>query len=94
MEGSWEYLLHQTGGGDQLLFLEELKGNELFTRPIGHRAIGVVYHPRHERIGNYVPSVLPHRYDAFIHIDTSEGVHAMDAYVDTSQLPETYPWAF
>ena len=92
--GSWEHLMHQTGKGDQLLFLDELRGNELFKTPIGHRAIGVVYHPQYERIGNYVPSVMPRRYDAFIHIDTSEGVHAMDAYVDKSQLPETYPWAY
>ncbi len=94
MEDSWEYLLHQTGKGDQLLFLDGLKGNGLFQTPIGHRAIGVVYHPHYEKIGNYVPSILPERYDAFIYIDTSEGVHAMDVYVDKSQLPETYPWAY
>ncbi|TLP81732.1 erythromycin esterase family protein [Maribacter sp. ACAM166] len=94
IEGSWEYLLHRTGKGNQLLFMEDLKGNPLFKDPIGHRAIGVVYHPKYEKIGNYVPSVMPERYDAFIHIDTSEGVHAMDVYVDKSQLPETYPWAF
>jgi len=94
MKGSWEHLLHQTGKGDQLLFMDELMGNKLFEAPIGHRAIGVVYHPKYEKPGNYVPSVMPERYDAFIHIDTSEGVHAMDVYVDQSQLPETYPWTF
>jgi erythromycin esterase-like protein len=94
IEGSWEYLMHQTRKGNQLLFMEELKENELFKSPIKHRAIGVVYHPHHEKIGNYVPSILPERYDAFIHIDRSEGVHAMDVYIDKSQRPETYPWAF
>ncbi|MGB5360504.1 MAG: erythromycin esterase family protein [Eudoraea sp.] len=94
IEGSWEQLLHQTGKGDQLLFMDELKGNSLFKETIGHRAIGVVYHPHYEKTGNYVPSVMPERYDAFIYIDTSEGVHAMDVYVDKLQLPETYPWAF
>lgn len=94
LEGSWEHLLHQTGAGDQFLFLEELKGNDLFNKHIGHRAVGVVYHPKYERIGNYVPSILPERYDAFIFFDTTEGLHAMDVYVDRSQLPETYPWAF
>ena len=94
IEGSWEHLMHQTGKGNQLLFLEDIKENELFSTPIAHRAIGVVYHPRYEKIGNYVPSVLPKRYDAFIHIDTSQGVHPMDVYVDRTQLPETYPWAF
>lgn len=33
----------------------------------GHRAIGVVYNPRQEA-GNYVPTILPHRYDAFFFI--------------------------
>lgn len=94
VEGSWESLLHQTGKGDQLLLTETIRVNDLFTVPIPHRAIGVVYHPHYEKIGNYVPSIIPERYDAFIHIDSSEGVHAMDVYVDKSQLPETYPWAF
>lgn len=94
VKGSWEYLLHKTGKGNQLVFMDELKENDLFKTSIGHRAIGVVYHPKYEKIGNYVPSVMPERYDAFIHIDSSEGVHAMDVYVDKSQLPETYPWAF
>lgn len=94
IEGSWEYLLHKTGKGDQLLFMDSLRGNTLFKDPIGQRAIGVVYHPHYEHIGNYVPSVMPERYDAFIYIDTSEGVHAMDVYEDKSQLPETYPWTF
>ena len=91
---SWDYLMHQTGKGDQWLFMDDLKNNDLFKEPIGHRAIGVVYHPNFERIGNYVPSVMPERYDAFIHIDTSEAIHAMDVFVDKSQLPETYPWAY
>lgn len=33
----------------------------------GHRAIGVVYRPRRERLGNYVPTILRLRYDAFLH---------------------------
>lgn len=31
----------------------------------GHRAIGVIYHPEREA-GNYVPTLLPRRYDALI----------------------------
>ncbi len=34
---------------------------------IGHRAKGVTYHPERDR-GNYVPSILPKRYDAMIFI--------------------------
>lgn len=94
IDGSWENLMHKTGKGDQLLLTESIATNKLFTEPIPHRAIGVVYHPHYEKIGNYVPSIIPERYDAFIHIDRSEGVHAMDVYLDKTQLPETYPWAF
>ena len=94
IEGSWEELLHQTGKGDQLLFMDSVKHSVMFEKPIGHRAIGVVYHPLYEKLGNYVPSIMPERYDAFIHIDRSEGVHAMEVYADKAQLPETYPWAF
>lgn len=94
MEGSWEHLMHKTGKGDQLLLMDQLKENLQFKMPIPQRAIGVVYHPHYERIGNYVPSIMPERYDAFIHVDSSQGLHAMDLFVDKSQLPETYPWAF
>lgn len=94
MEGSWEHLMHQTGKGDQLLLMNDLKKDPQFNNPILHRAIGVVYHPHYERIGNYVPSVMPERYDAFLHIDKSRGLHAMGLLVDKTQLPETYPWAF
>ena len=37
----------------------------------GHRAIGVVYDLAYEG-GNYVPTVLPDRYDAFVHADETE----------------------
>lgn len=94
MEGSWEHLMHQTGKGDQLLLMNDLKKDPQFNNPILQRAIGVVYHPHYERIGNYVPSVMPERYDAFLHIDRSQGLHAMGLFVDKTQLPETYPWAF
>lgn len=94
MEGSWEYLMHATGKGNQLVLMEELETDGLFQKRIPHRAIGVVYHPHYEQFGNYVPSVMPERYDAFIHLDQTEGLHAMEVYVDRGQLPETYPWAF
>ncbi|MBC2839514.1 erythromycin esterase family protein [Robiginitalea sp. SC105] len=93
-EDSWEHLLHNTAKGDQLLLMKDIRPFTIFRDPIPHRAIGVVYHPEHERIGNYVPSILPERYDAFIHIDRSEAVHPMYLFVDTDQIPETYPWAF
>src|SRR5256885_15614331 len=35
----------------------------------GQRAIGVVYNPEYERYGNYVPTNLAKRYDAFLFVD-------------------------
>jgi erythromycin esterase-like protein len=64
---SWEDLMHQAGAHDQILIFGK-EGQDSFKQVIGHRAIGVVYHPQYER-GNYVPTVLPERYDAFIHVD-------------------------
>lgn len=65
--GSLEELLHRIGPADKLLLLDEAD-QALRESWIGHRAIGVVYHPEHER-GNYVPTRLAERYDAFIFID-------------------------
>lgn len=45
--------------------------------PIGHRAIGVVYRPEYEQYGNYVPSIIPDRYDAFLHFDHTQALHPL-----------------
>lgn len=67
-KNSWEWILHNQGPRDKIIFLDYLRDIEFFRKRIGHRAIGVVYNPQAEA-GNYVPSVLPQRYDAFIFID-------------------------
>jgi erythromycin esterase-like protein len=38
-------------------------------------AIGVVYRPKHEHFGNYVPSKIPYRYNAFIYLDETSALH-------------------
>lgn len=69
----WEGQLHAAGQEDKvLLFTDE--NRELFNDWIGHRAIGVVYHPEYEAYGNYVPSRVGSRYDAFIFIDHSHAL--------------------
>lgn len=93
MEGSWESILHKTGGGkDRLLMLDSLKDQKEFSEPIGHRAIGVVYHPERERYGNYVPSILPERYNAFIYLDKTSALHPLHISPHGHQVPETYPF--
>jgi hypothetical protein len=50
-----------------------------------------VYHPDRER-GNYVPSVLPRRYDAFLYFDETHAVHPLHMKAVTDgEAPETYP---
>jgi len=45
--------------------------------PRGHRAVGVVYQPEHEFPGNYVPTLLPRRYDAFIFLRDTTALRAL-----------------
>ncbi|WP_042454715.1 erythromycin esterase family protein [Neobacillus dielmonensis] len=71
--GSWEQALHRAGAYDQyLMFTKENK--DAFRGEIEHRAIGVVYDPAYEHYGNYVPSRLSERYDAFIHVDRTKAL--------------------
>jgi erythromycin esterase-like protein len=70
--GSLESLLHGLLGKDSLIVVPRDDGPEWLTRRLDHRAIGVVYRPERERWGNYVPTVLGQRYDAFLYVqDTS-----------------------
>ncbi|WP_258171231.1 erythromycin esterase family protein [Paenibacillus sp. R14(2021)] len=72
MHGSWEELLHRLGPKDKLL-LFPANDSVLDEAILGHRAIGVVYHPERER-GNYVPTCLSKRYDAFIYIGQTKAL--------------------
>ncbi|MBF2708087.1 erythromycin esterase family protein [Flavobacterium soyangense] len=93
VEGSWENDFHHAcNGKNRLLLLNKIKNEKCVADPIGHRAIGVVYNPEHERFGNYVPSILPERYDAFIFIDETNALHPMHIEADGGQIPETYPF--
>jgi erythromycin esterase-like protein len=91
-DGSWEYLLHKAGTENKLLFMENIDVPMFSDNRIGHRAIGVVYRPQFERYGNYVPSVLPKRYDAFVYIDETEALHPLHITPNGHQMPETYPF--
>lgn len=90
-EGSWERILHEHSAADRILIFQGDEPDELLA-PRGHRAIGVVYNPAHERYGNYVPTVLPHRYDALLYIDRTHALrplHLAERY--DGEAPETYP---
>ena len=92
-KGSWEYLLHSAGKENKLLIMEDFSGNDWFMEyHIGHRAIGVVYNPQYEQFGNYVPTILPLRYDAFIYLDETHALHPLHIEPDGRQMPETFPF--
>lgn len=78
IEGSWEDLMHRAGREDKILMLREHE--DLFAETIGHRAIGVVYHPRRER-GNYVPSSMSSRYDAFVYVDVTKALEPLQVEI-------------
>ena len=90
-EGTWEDLLHQAGAENKLLIFRD--GEKTLGRPRGHRAIGVVYEPALERLGNYVPTVLPERCDAFLYLDETQALHPLHIRSEADgEPPETYPW--
>ena len=93
-DDSFEHAMHESYSGDALLLFNgsDDGGVDGLDEPIAHRAIGVVYEPHNERWGNYVPTIVPRRYDVFLHVEQSSGVDAlhMPVLVD-GEPPETYP---
>jgi erythromycin esterase len=91
---SWEDLLHQAVARDALLLFDGTENGGIpgLERPADHRAIGVVYTPQAERWGNYVPTIVPRRYDAFLFIDETRAVDALHMPVTVdAEVAETYP---
>jgi erythromycin esterase len=91
---SFEAEMEASGAGDSLLIFEggDDGGVPGLDEPIGHRAIGVVYDPDHERWGNYVPTIMAGRYDAFIYIEETRALDPLHMPVQVDGLvPETYP---
>ena len=92
--GSFEDILERSTVGDSLIIFEDREDGGVpgLDQPIGHRAIGVVYDPDHERWGNYVPTIVPGRYDAFIYIEESRALDPLHMPVRIDgDAPETYP---
>ncbi|MHC2992756.1 protein-L-isoaspartate O-methyltransferase [Pontibacter sp. HJ8] len=93
-EGSWEHLLHQMSTDDKIILSKDLRNIPELRHRIPHRAIGVVYDPKFEQFGNYVPTVIPERYDAFLYFDETEGVHPLHMKARGAKEPELYPWNY
>ena len=91
-DGSWEALLHEALGADSLLIFDSTRNGEELMAPRGHRAIEVVYHPDAEVYGNYVPTVLPRRYDALAYFDQTHALQPLHVPASFEhEVPETFP---
>lgn len=98
--GSLEDLLHRALPGGRALFVfphVQLQRppstglGEWFHQERGHRAIGVVYRPQYERLGNYVPTVLAQRYDAFCYLDRTQALTPLHPIPAVSREEQTWP---
>ena len=94
-EGTFEDLMHRAlDGRDGLLLFDGspdggIRGLDV---TLAHRAIGVVYDPDFERWGNYVPTLVPRRYDAFLYLDETHALDALHLHLHVDgEVPETYP---
>ncbi|QDT16713.1 erythromycin esterase family protein [Alienimonas californiensis] len=93
-EESWEDLMHEAFDGEDRLLIfpdDDETAAPLHDRR-GHRAVGVVYRPESER-GNYVPSDLAARYDAFVYVDRTHALRPLheEPVGKPDDVPETYP---
>ena len=89
---SVEEMLHTISPENKLLIFNQSPAfQEFFRGWLGHRAIGVVYNPERER-GNYVPTKLTSRYDAFLYLDKTSALHPLRLKPQGDLMPETYPF--
>jgi erythromycin esterase len=92
--GSVEAAFHAAGIDDSLLIFDgsDDGGIDGLDQPLGHRAIGVVYDPDRERWGNYVPTLLARRYDAFLYLEQTRALDPLHMAARFDGEPaETYP---
>ncbi|HEV2088249.1 MAG TPA: erythromycin esterase family protein [Cryptosporangiaceae bacterium] len=89
--GSLEDRLHGAAPARAQFVFPRRDRPDLLTATLDHRAIGVVYRPERERWGNYVPTVLGDRYDAFLWFDETTGVRPLPTRAVDVTEPETYP---
>jgi erythromycin esterase-like protein len=89
---SWEDALHRAGTENKLLIFDPARLPEQLLDWRGHRAVGVVYRPEYERYGNYVPTVLPRRYDVNMFLDESRALTPLPVPIrEEEEVPETFP---
>ena len=96
IQGSYERLFHELGGGNLMLLSDH--GHQVawaLDEPQLERAIGVIYRPETERMSHYFSASLSRQFDAVLHYDTTRAVEPLErsALWDRGEYPETYPSA-
>ncbi len=76
--GTHEDLLHSVHPRQLLLVFPDERDTPWLRARRGHRAIGVVYHPEREHRGNWVPTVMGRRYDAFCYFDDTQPLRPLN----------------
>jgi erythromycin esterase len=103
VNGSWDRVIHNMTNDPNVLLIfrkdaeeaDKLLAEQIRDKKRGQRAIGVVYNPEYEKFGNYVPTILDKRYDAFLHIGKTHALHPLHMpQIEDTDLPETFPTGF
>jgi erythromycin esterase-like protein len=96
IEGSLEFALHEAIPKLEVenfyLDFTSLRSSSGFHTVMGHRAIGVVYHPAHEHGGNYVPTIPAKRYDALVFFNETRPLTPLEVKYRKDKIPESYPF--
>ncbi len=94
-KGTYENYFHQAAqnmnSNQFLTTFDTLDKESSLYRKLGHRAVGVVYDPDHESRGNYVPTHLAKRYDAFLFVDKTNALKPIPSTFVVEEFPETWP---
>lgn len=77
-EDSWEALLDRTRMARLLLLFSDEELSGALADAIPHRAIGVNYVPEQDAQNNYIDSILPRHYNAFLFLHTTGTLDPLD----------------
>ena len=92
-QGTHEQFLHDAWGASGLFVFPSHHDSEWLRNRRGHRAIGVVYQSGRDQYGNWVPTILGRRYDAFCYFDETSCLHPLHAeFPQAHAEQQTYPW--
>ena len=78
VQGSYEEVMYRSGVSPLLLMLHDSRNRPELMEPRGNRAVGVVYNPARDSQDNFVPTILPLRYDAFLFFSDTQALTPLD----------------